>query len=149
MCMNASMASFVRLCACSHSHTLIPVQSAGRIRTTMAQAADVWSAGVMLYELTTGLRPFIEAEEEMFTPAGHKSIMSRAGDVHYIKHNVLSQQRVGHLTPELKDLLAKMFVKEPSERITMNGVRHCLLRRMLRWLLAIHTHAREVFNDRG
>jgi serine/threonine protein kinase len=86
----------------------------------------------MLYELTTGLRPFIEAEEEMFTPAGHKSIMSRAGDVHYIKHNVLSQQRVGHLTPELKDLLAKMFVKEPSERITMNGVRHCLLRRMLR-----------------
>jgi serine/threonine protein kinase len=82
---------------------------------------DVWAAAVMLYELSIGLRPFLECPKGV---EGANTIMQRAGDVKYIEKVLFSKSRLDKASPspDLIDLLKKMFVVDPEKRITMEQV---------------------------
>ena len=80
----------------------------------------------MLYELTTGLRPFIENVAEIERPTHNdiRNIMARSrGDARYHDAVLFAPQRAGGLSPELTDLLRKMFAVDPARRLSMHEVR--------------------------
>lgn len=87
----------------------------------------MWSAAVMLYELTVGLRPFVERRCEIDKPTHNdiREVMRRTrGDNRYIERVIFAPQRMQGLSPELKDLLQRMFVVQPEQRLTMQQVLH-------------------------
>lgn len=75
------------------------------------QAADVWSLGVTLYSLVIGKVPF--HDENIL--ALYSKIKSQALEFPEEKANTLS--------PEIKDIIAKMLIKNPAERITLAEIK--------------------------
>lgn len=84
----------------------------------------------MLYELTVGIRPFLEAPHEE-----HAVVMARAGDKRYIESVVLADERCAHLSRKLRDLLARMFAVDPEQRLTM-----CEVRALREWFICVGQH---------
>uniref|UniRef100_A0AAV1VC43 AGC protein kinase n=1 Tax=Peronospora matthiolae TaxID=2874970 RepID=A0AAV1VC43_9STRA len=71
--------------------------------------ADWWSYGVLLYEMLTGGTPFFDANISLM----YKKIQT--ADVKYEKYPPIDEDAI--------DLLQKLLVRDPSERITIDGVR--------------------------
>jgi serine/threonine protein kinase len=77
------------------------------------QAADIWSLGVTLYSLVVGQVPF---HDENILALYNK-----------IRVQALSFPDDKDISPELKDLVTKMLVKDPNKRITLPEIKVSLL----------------------
>ena len=78
-----------------------------------ASKADVWSAGILLFTLTSGLRPF------QFRPDDDdKIVMLRATQQRHVDGLFAQLARVG-ASPELVDLLRGMLCIDPGARLPM------------------------------
>jgi serine/threonine-protein kinase HSL1, negative regulator of Swe1 kinase len=71
--------------------------------------ADVWSCGVILYVMLTGTTPYNYSQD------GDIRVLFR--DISRAKYFMPPD-----LSPEAKDLIKRIFVPDPSRRITMDGV---------------------------
>jgi serine/threonine protein kinase len=71
------------------------------------QAADIWSAGILLYSMATGSLPF------------------EADSLQGLLRKIVTQEVVypGFLSPQLVDLLRKMLTKSPDGRITIAKIK--------------------------
>lgn len=76
--------------------------------------ADVWSLGVALYKMCVGLYPFERVEDAADARTAVQNVLSRIARVEY--------QIPDNMSPELQDLLGRMLVKDPGQRITMPGI---------------------------
>ncbi len=70
------------------------------------QVVDWWSLGTLLYEMLTGLPPFFSTN----TSVMYEKIMNA------------ELKFPSHVSPEAKDLLTKLLVRDPSKRIGSSGV---------------------------
>jgi serine/threonine protein kinase len=71
------------------------------------QAADIWSSGILLYSMTTGMLPFDD------------------GNLETLFKKIVTQEPSypTFLSPALIDLLKKMLSKSPDLRITLEGLK--------------------------
>eukprot|EP01025_Chloroclados_australasicus_P025094 TRINITY_DN2508_c0_g2_i1.p1 TRINITY_DN2508_c0_g2~~TRINITY_DN2508_c0_g2_i1.p1 ORF type:complete len:355 (-),score=41.31 TRINITY_DN2508_c0_g2_i1:3034-4098(-) len=77
--------------------------------------SDIWSCGVILYIMLVGGYPFERAEDKKSSNKLHIMIQ-RILRADYIYPKSL------HLSPECKDLIAKILVVEPRKRLTIQQV---------------------------
>lgn len=93
------------------------VISAGSGAKYDGYAADIWSLGVLLYVMTCGAYPFRRPEDEEMRP-NHRldALLQRIQAVEY------SFPPHRNVSPELKDLVSKMLVGDPSRRIPLQQV---------------------------
>jgi serine/threonine protein kinase len=71
------------------------------------QAADIWSSGIFLYSLTTGLLPF---DDELLQGLLAKIVTQEVAYPSF-------------LSPSLVDLLRRILTKNPEHRITLSQIR--------------------------
>jgi hypothetical protein len=71
------------------------------------QAADIWSAGVLLYAMSTAVLPFDD------------------GDIQALFRKIVTQEVAypSFLSPALVDLLRRMLTKSPDQRITLAQIK--------------------------
>lgn len=73
------------------------------------KAADIWALGITLYCFVFGKVPFDD--------------MNRMGLYEKIRTEELSLPEEPPLNPQLEDLLLRMLIKDPNERITIKGIK--------------------------
>jgi serine/threonine protein kinase len=75
---------------------------------------DVWAAGVMLYQMLSGQFPFWDTDMAGLGRIHPRQILKdvQNGTV------LLEVQALANLSADAKDLIAKMLVKDPEQRIT-------------------------------
>lgn len=80
------------------------------IQQSYAEEADVWSAGIMMYQLLTGKFPFWDNVRDCTLTQVWKAILTEKVD---FNGNDLRQ-----VSPGAKDLLRKMLIRDRKKRIT-------------------------------
>lgn len=81
-------------------------------RTHSTPSIDVWSLGIILYALILGEYPFSDPDREVLKK-------------HILKKEIcVSKQHQGIASAEVLDLIDKMLVKEPGQRLALIDVLH-------------------------
>nr|ATG86228.1 sucrose non-fermenting 1-related protein kinase 2.9 [Saccharum hybrid cultivar GT21] len=75
--------------------------------------ADVWSCGVTLYVMLVGGYPFEDPED----PKNFKKTIQKILGVQYAVPDYV------HVSPECRDLISRIFVANPADRITMPEIK--------------------------
>uniref|UniRef100_A0A0D9VWC8 non-specific serine/threonine protein kinase n=1 Tax=Leersia perrieri TaxID=77586 RepID=A0A0D9VWC8_9ORYZ len=76
--------------------------------------ADVWSCGVTLYVMLVGAYPFEDPDE----PKNFRKTIQRILGVQYSIPDYV------HISPECRDLIARIFVSDPTTRISIPEIRN-------------------------
>nr|AEF00939.1 serine/threonine-protein kinase [Oryza sativa Japonica Group] len=76
--------------------------------------ADVWSCGVTLYVMLVGAYPFEDPDE----PKNFRKTIQRILGVQYSIPDYV------HISPECRDLIARIFVANPATRISIPEIRN-------------------------
>lgn len=76
-------------------------------------AADIWSLGVALFKLVTGIYPFERVEDSK----KRSSVQQVLGRIARVEYSIPD-----NLSPELTGLLSRMLLKDPSERILLSDI---------------------------
>lgn len=82
------------------------------IKQAYTEKADVWSAGIMMYQLLTGKFPFWENVRECTLQQVWKSILTEQVD--------FQAPELSHVSPEAVNLLRKMLHRDPNRRVSAN-----------------------------
>ena len=82
------------------------------IKQAYTEKADVWSSGIMMYQLLTGKFPFWENVRECTLQQVWKSILTEQVD--------FQAAELSHISPEAVDLLRKMLHRDQNRRISAN-----------------------------
>jgi len=80
-------------------------------------AADVWALGASLFKLTTGMFPFERVEDARDARRTVQAVLQRIASADYDIPESLS--------PDLRDLLNRMLVRIPEDRIRMEDIVKC------------------------
>lgn len=80
--------------------------------------ADIFSAGVLLFSMITGMRPFVTASSK---DKLYKYIRSRSWDKFWFYHEQFSKNQ---LTKSFKNLFQSLVSSNPDERLSIVQVRH-------------------------
>ena len=81
------------------------------------KTADVWSAAVMLYVMLYARYPFERPEDREFKGMDRTNrVLMRALKVDYAFPDA------PHVSPECKDLIRRMLVADPAQRLPLAGV---------------------------
>lgn len=83
-----------------------------------ARSSDVWATGIMLLVFLCGAFPFDhgQRDKDEENDLWMQEVTQNWQKSHFIAHNV------GALSPEVKDLLDKILVVDPSKRIDIHGI---------------------------
>ncbi|KAG7671614.1 putative Serine/threonine-protein kinase SAPK9 [Nannochloris sp. 'desiccata'] len=94
----------------------LPYTAPEVLNNTMTQscAADVWALGVALYKMVTGMYPFERPEDVKEARSAVQAVLGRIARVEYSIPD--------HLSPDLRDLLEHMLVRNPEERMRLNQI---------------------------
>ena len=82
------------------------------------QAADIYSAGIILFSLKTGHYPFEESRRENVL----ESLLKNEDPEFWSMHNKVSQTQV-HLSNDFKNLFLSMVKYDPVERATITEIK--------------------------
>ena len=85
-------------------------------------AADIYSAGICLYVLLTEAFPFIEETVENEAKLVQYDIFQNKNKLFWSENEQLFENEI-KLTPNLRDLLNRMWIKDPSQRITIHEIK--------------------------
>jgi len=77
-----------------------------------AKLADIWSCGVFLYASTIGTYPFYRPQDR----GNPKEVQLMIQRILRLQYKIPEN---GDVSPELRDLLSKMLVDDPQQRISM------------------------------
>lgn len=82
------------------------------IRQAYTEKADIWSAGIMMYQLLTGKFPFWDNVRDCTLQQVWKSILTERVDFEAVE--------LSHISREARDLLRKMLHRDPNRRVSAN-----------------------------
>lgn len=82
------------------------------IRQAYTEKADIWSAGIMMYQLLTGKFPFWDNVRDCTLQQVWKSILTERVD--------FEAAELSHISREARDLLRKMLHRDPNRRVSAN-----------------------------
>jgi calcium-dependent protein kinase len=82
------------------------------IKQAYTEKADIWSSGIMMYQLLTGKFPFWDNVRECTLQQVWKSILTERVD--------FQAKELTHISPEAIDLLKKMLHRDQNRRISAN-----------------------------